>query len=272
MNNGFAYTHDFIEVLFQKYLQQKEDINKLTIKANPSLAFPASDIVVTEGEDELFCNFMGTYGVDSSLPGFFNEKCLQNTSTSEALRMFLAVFDKRAYLFFYLAWLHFEPNKYHKYYLKFIRSCSNNYNYTGNYYLIKKGMSKADLSQNLAIIFPDFPITVVDKLPRLQKIETPKLGGGAIFGDNFILGEKILSDSSCINIKIGPINYSQGQFFCEYSNQRKVNKTIASIIEPTLFYKLKIVVTLDKETFILGQSHLGKSSNIGIGTVRLCSN
>lgn len=94
----------------------------IRFKADPSLAFPLSDIVAIERADEnsiyapLFyvtTSFLGLYGPSSPLPDFYTEDILQEDSEESYVKDFLDVFHHRLLSLFYRAWLKY------RYYIQF---------------------------------------------------------------------------------------------------------------------------------------------------------
>jgi type VI secretion system protein ImpH len=88
------------------------DLNDERIRFRPhhGLAFPAADVHSIErlpGTPErarITATFMGLYGVDSPLPGWFYEAIAIEADYARPLREFLDIFNHRLYALFYRSW------------------------------------------------------------------------------------------------------------------------------------------------------------------------
>lgn len=88
---------------------------RLTIRPDPALVFPASDVRHVRWEEgpkervSVQVTFMGLYGIASPLPEFFYDGLVARAEETEALRDFLDLFNHRLYTFFYRAWKRVRP-------------------------------------------------------------------------------------------------------------------------------------------------------------------
>lgn len=85
----------------------------LRFAPGPSLAFPASDVLDCQVEDQhirVELGFMGLYGVDAPLPHYFLDLAAADDVQSAVLRRFLDLFSHRFYALLYLAWRKYRPH------------------------------------------------------------------------------------------------------------------------------------------------------------------
>ncbi len=91
---------------------ETSDLKEERIRFRPhhGLGFPASDVRGIEhisGMPErarITATFMGLYGVDSPLPGWFYEPVAMESDNAAPLRDFLDIFNNRLYALFYRSW------------------------------------------------------------------------------------------------------------------------------------------------------------------------
>ncbi len=91
---------------------ETSDLNDERIRFRPhaGLAFPATDVKSVErlrGTPErarVTLTFMGLYGVDAPLPGWFYEPIAADADHAQVLRDFLDIFNHRLYALFYRSW------------------------------------------------------------------------------------------------------------------------------------------------------------------------
>jgi type VI secretion system protein ImpH len=91
---------------------ETSDLKEERIRFRPhhGLAFPAADIRGIEKLDgtpesaRITVTFMGLYGVDSPLPGWFYEAIGNGADYAQPLRDFLDIFNHRLYSLFYRSW------------------------------------------------------------------------------------------------------------------------------------------------------------------------
>ncbi|RPH32183.1 type VI secretion system baseplate subunit TssG, partial [bacterium] len=83
---------------------------RIRFRPHHGLAFPAADVRSIErlsGNPErarITATFMGLYGVDSPLPGWFHEPIAMEADHAQPLREFLDLFNNRLYALFYRSW------------------------------------------------------------------------------------------------------------------------------------------------------------------------
>jgi type VI secretion system protein ImpH len=92
---------------------------RIRFRPHHGLAFPASDVRSIEqlsGTPErarITATFMGLYGVDSPLPGWFYEPVAMEADNTAPLRDFLDMFNHRLYVLFYRSWAKYRLFQYY---------------------------------------------------------------------------------------------------------------------------------------------------------------
>lgn len=118
--NARQYSFFQLVSLLEKFGDSESESTKFRFRANPSLAFPSSDVAsitnTVVGDNTLtdvVVNFMGLYGPSSPLPAFYTERVLHAEDDDETARDFMDVFNHRMVEHFYQCW------KKYRYYLQY---------------------------------------------------------------------------------------------------------------------------------------------------------
>lgn len=94
----------------------KDFMNRITVKPNLSLAFPASDVESIEevGEDgearfQIIANLLGLYGSSSPIPTFYTEDLIEEESEDESVsRDFIDIINQRLFELLFECWMKYR--------------------------------------------------------------------------------------------------------------------------------------------------------------------
>ncbi|HEB67095.1 MAG TPA: type VI secretion system baseplate subunit TssG [Gammaproteobacteria bacterium] len=258
----------------------------LRLRPAAELGFPASDIrrcrFVEDGQLDLQLNFMGLYGVDGILPGYFLEFLARDDETSAALRHFIDFLGHRFYALYYLAWKKYRPYvtlEQDDQYLAWVNALSGNvfgeddaeeYAFSGA--LGNRNRGAAGLEGMLADFLGGIPVTVEQFVPRWVRVETGgRLGGegeaAMALGDNTLLGDAILDLNSKIGIHVGPLPARRArELLPGHERARALGRLLGRYLEPGMAFDVVLHVQPDQATAIgLGSDEmvLGWSTWLG---------
>ncbi|KTD21322.1 type VI secretion system baseplate subunit TssG [Legionella londiniensis] len=209
---------DFFHILEQIYQAVgAEELTRLydknfIIRPAAALNFPVRDVFrILEEPANVYleCQFLGLYGVDSPLPGYFNELCLKQDDTGCKLRDFLDVINHRSYVLYFLAWRAFQPERTVNStgtYLAFINALSG-YQPTTDVFTWPHFIAQTldGLKAAIVHIIPDIPVCI-HRYPEWTEMgEPPFLGKELSLGDSSFLGTRILLLGSFLDIELGPL-------------------------------------------------------------------
>ncbi len=253
----------------------------------PEISFPAADFRRCEyGEDfkiTLECNFMGLYGVDSSIPHYITEVAARDDEQSEVFRNFLNIFSHRFYSLFYQVWKKYNP-------ALFLESDDTGYRNclsaiagraagaTGGEELAYAGVlggrnSNADGLKGIVREFLNTENVGIEQFVSrwVQLDAIPALGsrqyGGLKLGDNTVIGSRVLDKGGKIRIHIGPL--SMDKVLTLLPQKRKgteLGELIQRYLSPSLTYDVVFQVIPDKSWRLqLGvtQANLGWTTLLG---------
>lgn len=126
--NAKQYSFFQLVSLLETFSKGDREGAKFRFRANPSLAFPSSDIASIQstlvGDDiltDVVVNFMGLYGPSSPLPAFYTERVLHAEDDDETARDFMDLFNHRMVEHFYQCW------KKYRYYLQYKIDAKDNF-------------------------------------------------------------------------------------------------------------------------------------------------
>ncbi len=268
---------------------------RIQFEPDPSLAFPASDIVSIVKHDDRIAikvSFMGLVGVSSPLPVYFSDYIVRHEAEAGALLDFLTIFNNRIYALFYRAWK--------KYHLTGITARATNdpilrciaalagvplnmelpapalrtLAYAGLYAGAPRG--HALLEALLSDYFGNIPVRVQEFMPRWAPLPDPmRLGendhkglyGNARLGETAILGTSIYDLGGKFRVSIGPLTPEMFEsFLLKGSNHAAVKKLIEAFLYDPLDYDLEVLLqSCDLSAVTLGadNARLGVTAALG---------
>jgi type VI secretion system protein ImpH len=266
-------------------------------ESDPSLAFPASDIVSIRRHDDrvvLRLSFMGLAGVSSPLPSYFCDYIVRHEAEAAALLDFLTIFNNRMYALFYRAWKKYHLTSIASYdpgnpllrsigalagvplTMELPESSVRTLAYAG----LSAGMprSHAALEALLSDFFDGIPVKVTEFMPRWAPLPDPsRLGGSdnarnARLGETALLGTSLYERSGKFLVTLGPLAADMFESFLpKGSNHAAVKTLIESFIAEPLDYDLEVMlesrdltpVTLGNDAARLGQTAaLGETTGV----------
>lgn len=247
----------------------------LRIKPYAALNFPARDVhQITNDDNEINieCQFMGLYGVDSPLPAYFNELCLKQDETGQKLRDFLDIFHHRNYALYFLAWRAFQPEcaiDEQGNYLAFINSYAGYQTSTDGFSWLEFLARNQDAGLKTAIlqIIPDINVNIKSNQLIWQQVDgVLPLGQGLRLGDNTVLGQKMLTESHCVLVELGPLAFDVAQKLLPGTEKALALHTLLrSSLPVTMQYQIKVIFLENSAAPTLGQpdSFLGCQTVMG---------
>jgi len=285
--------------LLEEHLREKgvaDPVNdgRIQFGPDPSLSFPASDIVSIVKHDEriaMTLSFMGLAGVSSPLPVYFSDYIVQHETEAGALLDFLTIFNNRIYALFYRAWKKYRltsiaahtpddpllrciaalagmpldtelsPEAY--------RSLASAGLYAGS------PRGHAQLESLLSEYFGNIPVRVTEFMPRWAPLPDPmRLGenDNARLGVTAIVGTSVYDLSGKFRVSIGPLTPELFESFLpKGKNHAAAKKLIEAFLFDPLDYDLEVLlqscdlkaVTLGADNARLGETAaLGESSGV----------
>lgn len=230
----------------------------ITLAPAAEVTFPPGEIrhcrVDERGRYRLELNFMGLFGVDSSLPTFFNDITTFDTQSGLELRGFLELFNQRLYHLIYSAWkkmnLHGSGDARTSLYCRYLDAlyggsdiCEDlgRFDYAGLLAnRIKNGPSLVGMLQD----FLDCPVSIRENIPCWIKLEeTVPLGGRIVLGDTAMLGNRLMDVNSKILLKIGPLPADIAvSLLPGRPSSIELARLIREYLDPTIRYDIKMMV------------------------------
>jgi type VI secretion system protein ImpH len=263
-------------------------------EADPSLAFPSSDIVSIHTCDDRIVfrlSFMGLAGVSSPLPSFFCDYIVRHEAEAAAILDFLTVFNNRMYALFYRAW-----KKYHltsiasgraghpllrciaalggvPFSMELPAASFRTLAYTGLCAGTPRG--HAALEALLSDYFGAIPVAVTEFMPRWAPLPDPlRLGNSenTRLGHTAILGTSLYDRSGRFRVSLGPLSSVLFESFLpQGKNHALLKDLIESFLAEPLDYDIEVMlesrdltpVALGADTARLGQtSALGETDGV----------
>ena len=269
----------------------------IQFECDPSLAFPASDIVSIREHDGRIVfrlSFMGLAGVSSPLPSYFCDYVVRHESEAAALLDFLSMFNNRMYALFYRAWKKYHLTSIAAYdpgnpllrciaalagvplTMELPGSSVRTLAYAG----LCAGMprSHAALEALLSDFFDNIPVRVTEFVPRWAPLPDPvRLGGSdsarnARLGETAMLGTSLYERSGKFLVTLGPLTADMFESFLpKGKNHAALKELIESFLAEPLDYDLEVMlesrdltpVTLGADSARLGQTAaLGETTGV----------
>ncbi len=255
-----------LEILWHGHGRIGQGLDRwLRLRPAHELGFPASDIrrcrFEENGRLDLQLNFMGLYGVDGILPGYFLEHIARDDETSAALRHFIDFLGHRFYALYYLAWKKYRPYvtlEQDDHYLDWINALSGNvfapgdtdeYAFCGA--LGNRNRGAAALEGMLSEFLDGVPVAVEQFVPRWVRLEPEAVLGGEgdaamALGDNTLLGDTILDLNSKIGIHVGPLPATQArELLPGHDRARALGRLLDRYLEPGMAFDVVLHVQPD---------------------------
>jgi type VI secretion system protein ImpH len=230
------------------------------------------------GRYRLELNFMGLFGVDSSLPPFFNDIAAFDTPSGAALRAFLELFNQRLYHLLFSAWkkmnLYGSGDTRASLYCRYLDAlyggsdtCEElgRFDYAGLLAnRIKNGPSLAGMLED----FLSCPVSIRENIPCwIELEETASLGGRVALGDNAMLGNRLMDVNSKVLLQIGPLPTNAAvELLPGRPSSGELAGVIREYLDPTIRYDIEMLVQPEADyesALVEGQSILGWTACIG---------
>ncbi|MBP1647079.1 MAG: hypothetical protein H6Q30_524 [Bacteroidetes bacterium] len=277
-----GYLFDFFQSvrlleLFQaggKSPGETSDLNEERIRFRPhhGLAFPASDVRSIEklqGTPErarVTATFMGLYGVDSPLPGWFSEPIALETDNARPLRDFLDIFNHRLYALYFRSWAKYRLFHYYSrpaarrqlmiriLALSGLGTAGSTENldvrsvhlaaFAG---ILSSHVRNADGLRNfLAELLTEITVTVIENVSRWVTIhERARLGRIGkprhVLSLTSSLGQRVNDISGKFRIVLGPLNLEQYVSFLPGGNRTMIVNTLVRLyVRDALDYDVQL--------------------------------
>lgn len=244
---------------------------KLVLRPKPSLGFPARDIdeiVETSQSMSIICQFLGLYGVDSPLPNYLNEQCLQE-SKGAALRHLLDALGHRHYALYYQAWQAFQPllskSEDHQNLLSAL---------SGQYPTLSKHLTPSyshqhtlcSMKRNIETYFRDHSVIIDTVAHWVELTRSDAVGVGCALGENSNLGDKLFVQAQVIIITLELFDCTILESLSEYGRFREqVVRQIQIALPIQQPFRLNIKINPKQAVLNLGNQYgfLGISSVLG---------
>ncbi|MBN2189199.1 MAG: type VI secretion system baseplate subunit TssG [Chitinispirillaceae bacterium] len=258
-------------------------------ESDPSIAFPASDIVSIRRHDDrivLRLSFMGLAGVSSPLPSYFCDYIVRREAEADALLDFLTVFNNRLYAFFYRAWKKYHLTSIASYdpgnpllrcvgalagvplTMELPGSSFRTLAYAGLFAGMPR--SHAALEALLSDFFDGIPVRVTEFMPRWAPLPDPSVLGAndnARLGVTAILGTSLYERSGKFLVTLGPLAAGMFESFLpQGANHAAVKTLIDSFLAEPLDYDLEVLLEsrdLTPVTLGDGAARLGQTAALG---------
>jgi type VI secretion system protein ImpH len=250
------------------------DLREERIRFRPhhGLAFPATDIHSIEklgGVPErarITATFMGLYGVDSPLPGWFYEAIANGADYALPLRDFLDMFNHRLYALFYRSWAkyrlfeHYSRPSGRRALLVRALSLSglgtpgsadsteiHPVHLAAFAGLLSLQVRNAEGLRNiLAELLPEMPVAVLENIPRWVSIpQRPRLGRNVqrstVLSITSTIGQQVSDISGKFRIVLGPLSLQQYSALLPGGNRTgSVNSIVRLYVRDTLDYDVQL--------------------------------
>ncbi len=278
LDNSHQFNFFQALLILERYLDENRESNeewfkKIRLLPTASLVFPAADIQKCQLDSHfnysLSFNFLGFFGVDSPLPQYFLHLTALENENSERLRHFLSLFNQAIYRLLYLAWkkysLHLEcsQNKYLEY-LSALAGRTDEYAVTG--LLGSRVHNRLGLQTCIENFIKNAVVQIKEQQLHWQIIPNHILGKNQIkVGDNFTLGNKILSAANQLLIQIGPISQRRMMMLLPGTHDGKnLLSLLRQYVPFHLNFSLQLDYQIDNATFGLGNNlQLGFNGCLG---------
>jgi type VI secretion system protein ImpH len=255
---------------------------RIRFVADPSIAFPGSDVSAVTCDDEvvrMWLSFSGLLGVDSPLPNYFADYIARYPDSAGALSDFCAIFNNRLYAFFFEAFRKYRFSMALRTDALLNRisalnghSCSRGGDafrmcaYTGM--LSTRRRSARGLATMLSDFFNGVPVGVSQWVPRRVSLPDPSaLGGDAALGVNTMLGTEIIDYSGKFRVFVGPLRRETFESFLDGTeNLAKMKTLVESYMTDPLAFDIEVrLAPSDLVPVILGEglARLGQTTSLG---------
>jgi len=282
---------------------------RIRFRPHGGVVFPASDVrevTFDEGMARVTVTFMGLYGVDAPLPGYFYNGIAAETEDSDVLRDFLDIFNHRLFAYFYRAWKKYRPG---------LHGSRTDRDAHVRTFLSLAGVGTpealpdfdvpvlrlaafagrlGDRARNadglralMAGLLGGVPVEVRENLPRWVPIPAPTRigrGGGrsgrgaaapAVLGSNTILGRRLFDVSGKFRIVLGPMSYEQYLSYLPGTAQARTVHALVRLYAPDfLDYDVELLLDSDEVPPLrLGdrRSQVGRNAWVGHPSVDVVS-
>jgi type VI secretion system protein ImpH len=281
-----------LSLLEEKYRRESGvsrpiETGKVRFTANPSLAFPPSDIarvIETKNGVEFILSFMGLIGVSSPLPLYFTEYIARHEEASPPLKQFLAIFNHRMYTLFYRAWQKYRfasmaaalaQSPFAQRIANLAGIESKNLSdpffcrvlaYTGSF--AGKARSKEGLRSMVSDFFGGLPVAICEWQPRWTNIANPpKIGVDSLLGITLLLGTRKWDISGKFRVAVGPLPRETFETFLRNSeNIAAMKKLVALFLSDPLEFDIEVKLeSSELVPVVLGvaTTRLGETSSLG---------
>jgi type VI secretion system protein ImpH len=258
------------------------------IEADPSLVFPASDIISCRFEESrvvVRVAFMGLTGVSSPLPAYFTQTVRREDGQGTALRDFLSIFDHRLYTLFYRAWKKYRyiynlrPD-YSDTFSALVRSLAglqgvaNTDHLLGCAGVMGSGCRSAEgLKSILCAHFLGVAVSIKECVPAwIRLTQLTALGQGAILGDTALCGERVYDRTQSIGVEIGPVDrHTYERFLPGRAEGDLLHELIALYLPQPLHYTVTIhIARRELSAAVLGDEQCGRlGETLSLGRSRI---
>jgi type VI secretion system protein ImpH len=255
---------------------ESSDLKEERIRFRPyhGLTFPSADIwsierpTGTAGYARITATFMGLYGVDSPLPGWFYEPIAMEREGVAALRDFLDIFNHRLYALFYRTW------KKYRLFLSYSRPPARNdlmarmlslsglgtrsvtdglelrAVHLGAFagILSSQVRNAEGLRNMLAELLREIGVAIVQNVPRWVNIPErsrlgPKATGPYVLSVSSALGERVYDISGKFRVVLGPLTLAQYVALLPGGDLTRVVRTIVRLyVRDTLEYDVQLIL------------------------------
>ena len=246
---------------------------RLRLRAAPEISFPAGDIRRAGFDDQgrlvLELAFLGLYGVDAPMPGYFLERVAAGDEGAAPLRDFLDLFNHRFYVLFYQAWRKYRPHlqppssrQEHLYRLAALSGHAAEARETPG--LAAAGLLGArvrgagGLVALLRNFLPGSPVTVRTFVPSWVRVDgIGALGEGPILGDDTLVGDRVLDLGGKIEIHIGPVDAETGRSLLPAGSLGpRLAELVRAYLDPTLRFDVVLEIRAEGGAVRLGDTDL----------------
>lgn len=269
VNNIHQY--QFQQVM--RILQQTYPASQIRFTSTNRGTFPGADIQQIEQKNnnqiQLALNFMGLYGVDSSLPHYINNMTLPDSPEAEMLRNWFDVIAQQVYQLFFLAWqqthsyLFIEQSNNN--YLRYLRAISaglltekDNVEYSQAALLGGRNKTATGLAIGLKHMLNGMAVTVKQFVPSQVVVsQSQQLGIDHLqLTDNIVLGCKVISVQKRVTIILGVINWQQAKnLWPDQPLAKKITDYIKRYLPVNMRHQLQVKIdAVTKPLICLGKT------------------
>jgi type VI secretion system protein ImpH len=245
---------------------------RIRFRPHHGLAFPAADVHSIErlgGTPEharITATFMGLYGVDSPLPGWFYEAIAYEADFAQPLRDFLDIFNHRLYSLFYRSWAKYRlfehyssPSGRRELLLRALSlsglgtsGCTDNIETRPVHLAAFAGIlsfqvrNAEGLRNLLAELLLDIPVAVLENVPRWVPLpERSQLGRNGkrsiVLSVTSLIGRKVNDISGKFRVILGPLTLGQYVALLPGGDRTgKVNSIVRLYVRDALDYDVQL--------------------------------